>query len=303
MSAPQPPPVADGLAAALLTRCRFPAPGTAVTCAVSGGPDSLALLILAARAGCLATAVHVDHGHRAGSAAEASVVSAAAAVVGAAFESRRVDVAPGPNLEARWRDARRAVLPPDALTGHTADDLAETVVLNLLRGAALDGLAGIRAGPTKPLLGLRRWETRALCDDEGLVPLDDPTNRDPAFRRNRVRHEVLPLLDAIAGRDVAAVVARQAEVLAEDADVLDSLAAALDPTDARALAAAPAALARRAIRRWLAEEHPPDQQTVARVLAVARCEAKACEVPGGRRVERSGMRLRLVPTPPAHRHR
>lgn len=267
-----------------------------MACAVSGGADSLALLVLACAAGLDVTAVHVDHGGRAGSADEASVVAAAAARFGARFERRSVDVPPGPNLEARWREARLGVLPTGALTGHTADDWAETVVLNLLRGSGLDGLAGIRPGPTKPLLRLRRTETHALCSSLGLSPVVDPTNDDPSFRRNRVRHEVLPLLDAVAERDVAAVLVRQADLLLDDAALLDELALAVDPTDARALSAAPLPLARRAVRRWLQgpDGHPLDAASVERVLAVARCEAVACELPGGVRVERSGMRLAAV---------
>jgi tRNA(Ile)-lysidine synthase len=288
-------PAPDGLAG----RCRFPAAGTAVTCAVSGGADSLALLVLAVAAGCEVTAVHVDHGLREGSGDEAEVVAAAARRYGAAFRSETVDVGAGANLEARARAARRAALPTDALTGHTADDLAETVLLNLVRGAGLDGLAGIRPGPTKPLLRLRRADTRALCQSEGLVAIEDPTNADLTFRRNRVRHQLLPLLDDLAERDVAAVLARQAALLADDADLLDALASAIDPTAADTIAAAPAPLARRAVRRWLstgmgdAERHPPDAATVERVLAVARGEAKACDVGRGHRVARSGGRLYL----------
>jgi tRNA(Ile)-lysidine synthase len=283
----------------LLARCRFPAAGTPVTCAVSGGADSLALLVLAVAAGCDVTAVHVDHGLRPGSDGEAGVVEHAAHRFGAGFRVERVDVGHGPNLEARARAARRGALPAGALTGHTADDLAETVLLNLVRGAGLDGLAGIRAGSTKPLLGLRRHETHALCRAEGLDPVADPSNDDPAFRRNRVRHELLPLLDDLAGRDVAAVIARQSALLADDADLLEALAADLDPTDAAALARAPAALARRAVRRWLGEHtggperHPPDAATVERVLAVARHETKACDAGGGVGVARRRGRLYL----------
>lgn len=237
------------------------------------------------------TAVHVDHGLRAGSAAEAQVVAAAAARFGARFVAARAEVAPGPNLEARAREARRAVLPPGTATGHTADDQAETILLNLLRGAGLDGLAGMRPGPAKPLLSLRRRETAALCAALGLAPVHDPSNDDPAFRRNRVRHELLPLLDDLAGRDVVAVLCRQAAVLREEADLLDHLASALDAADAAALAAAPPALARRAVRRLLSGEHPPGAAAVERVLGVARREAVACEVGGGRRVRRSAGRL------------
>jgi tRNA(Ile)-lysidine synthase len=283
-------------AAALVGRCTFPAPGTEVCCGVSGGPDSLALLVLAVEAGCRVTAVHVDHGLRAGSAEEAEVVAVAATRFGAGFRTVRATVAPGPNLEARARAARSAALGPEALLGHTADDLAETVLLNLLRGAGTDGLAGFDPR-RRPLRHLRRADTHGLCAALGLEPVRDPSNDDPVHRRNRVRHELLPLLDAIAQRDVVPVLARQAELLRADADLLDELAAPLDPTDAAALAAAPPALARRAVRRWLRagdEQHPPDRATVERVLAVARGSAAACEVAGGRTVRRSRGQLTLT---------
>lgn len=279
----------------LLRRCTFPPAGTGVTCAVSGGADSLALLVLAVGAGCEVQAVHVDHGLREGSGTEAEVVAAAARQLGAAFVSLRVEVEAGPNLEARARAARYAALPPHALTGHTADDQAETVLLNLLRGAALDGLAGY-ASERRPIRHLRRHETERLCAAVGLRPVVDPSNVDPSFRRNRVRHELLPLLQAIAERDVVPVLARQADLARADVELLDQLAAAVDPTDAAALATAPAALARRAVRRWLRygpELHPPDAASVERVLAVARGEAVACQVAGGRTVRRSHGRLSL----------
>jgi tRNA(Ile)-lysidine synthase len=276
----------------LLRRCAFPAPGSAVTCAVSGGADSLALLVLAVGAGCEVTAVHVDHGLRPESSAEADVVADAARRFGAAFRSECARVEAGPNLEARARAARFGVLPPDVLTGHTADDQAETVLVNLLRGSGLDGLAAMSPG-RHPLLRLRRAETHALCADLGLRPVRDPSNFDLAPRRNRIRHEVLPLLESVAERDVAALLARQADLLRDDAELLDQLSTEVDPTDARALASAPAALARRAVRRWLADPYPPDAATVERVLAVARGEAVACEVAGGRRVARTNGRLRV----------
>jgi len=252
----------------------------------------MALLVLAVAAGCRVTAVHVDHGLRPGSGAEAGAVDAVATRLGASFRAERVHVEPGPNLEARARAARFSVLPPDVLTGHTADDQAETVLLNLLRGAALDGLTGMGPG-RHPLLRLRRAETRALCAAEGIDPFEDPSNDDPSRRRNRVRHELVPLLCAIAERDVGAVLARQAELLREDAELLVALAAALDPTDAHALAAAPPPLARRAVRAWLQDGYPPGAATVERVLDVARGRARATDVGGGRRVARSGGRLYL----------
>lgn len=280
----------------LLARCTFPEAGAEVSCAVSGGADSTALLVLASAAGCRPTAIHVDHGLREGSGAEADVVAALAASLGAGFRSERVEVAAGPNLEARARQARYAVMPDDVLTGHTADDQAETVLLNLMRGAALDGLAGMRRD-RRPLLSLRRRETVALCAELGLVTVDDPSNSDPSFRRNRVRHELIPLLDDIAGRDVAAILARQADLVREGADHVVAVAAAIDAADARAVADAPVSLARVAVRRWIAAEtdldHPVDAAAVGRVLAVARLEARAADVAEGWRVERTGGRMRL----------
>jgi tRNA(Ile)-lysidine synthase len=291
-----PLPVPDDL----LGRCTFPAPGTPLTCAVSGGPDSLVLLALAVAAGCDVVAVHVDHGLRDGSADEADVVAAAADRLGARFRSARAEVGPGPNLEARARAARRAVLPAGAATGHTMDDQAETVFVNLLRGAGLDGLAGMRPGPDHPLLAVRRAETHALCDHLGLDPVQDPTNTDRRFVRNRIRHELLPLASAIAGRDLVPLLARQATVLADEADLLDDLAAAIDPADAEALGAAPPPLARRATRRWLrgTAPHPPDLAAVERVLAVARGQMAATDVAPGVRVRRWRGGLSTEPIPP-----
>lgn len=289
----------------LVGRCDFPVAGTPVACAVSGGADSLALLVLATHVGCRVTAVHVDHGLRPGSDAEADVVRRAADRVGADFRAETVAVAPGPNLEARARAARYDVLPDDVLTGHTADDQAETVLLNLVRGAGLDGLAGMDPA-RRPLRRLRRKETHALCAALGLDPVIDPTNDDPAFRRNRVRHELLPLLDRIAERDVTPVFARQADLVRADVALLDELAAAIDPADARTLVAAPAPLARRAVRRWLRsagpggpERYAPDGAATERVLAVARGDAVACQLAGGWRVARTGGRLRVEPPPRA----
>jgi tRNA(Ile)-lysidine synthase len=291
-----------GQHADLLARCTFPPPGSPVVCGVSGGADSLALLVLAVASGCEVTAVHVDHGLRAGSESEAALVREVAGRFGASFRAVSVDVEPGPNLEARARAARHAMLGPDAALGHTADDRAETMLVNLVRGAGPDGLASIRPGPRHPILALRRVETETVCAVHGLAPFFDPTNSDPNFVRNRVRHEVLPLLADIAARDLVPILDRQAELFAEVADHLRDEAVLLDPTDARVLAAAPVAVARVAIREWLRTEaddrHPPDAATVERVLAVARNEVLATEIGQRRRVERTGGRLRIVPAPP-----
>ena len=278
----------------LLERCRFPPPGTEVDCAVSGGPDSTALLVLAVEAGLVATAWHVDHGLRSGSSAEGAMVARLAAGLGATARCVEAPVDDGPNLEARARDARRAVLPPGVLTGHTADDQAETVLVNLLRGAGVPGAAGIGSPERRPLLALRRRETRALCEDLGIQPLADPMNDDPRFVRNRIRHDVLPLLADVSGRDPVPLLARHAMRAAEATHLLSGLVADVDPTDVRALAELPDDLVRLALRGWLtrgADGLPPDSASVERVLDVARGRIRATEVVGGYRVVRSAGRL------------
>jgi tRNA(Ile)-lysidine synthase len=278
----------------LVARCTFPEPGTPVTCALSGGPDSSALVALARHASLSVTAVHVHHGLRASADDDAATARRVATQLGVEFRCEYVDVGDGPNLEDRARRARQAVVGRDALTGHTADDQAETLLLALLRGSGARGLAAMRSGPQHPLLALRRSDTLAVCAAVGIVAAADPTNDDPRFLRNRVRHEVLPLLGDITDRDLAPILARTARLLRDDDDLLDELAAALDPTDARALAGAPPALARRALRTWLTTDgHPPSSAEVERVLRVARSDAEACEISAGRRISRSAQRLSL----------
>jgi tRNA(Ile)-lysidine synthase len=297
--------VISSYATHLIARTAFPPKGASLDCAVSGGPDSLALLILAVTAGCDVTAYHVDHGLRPGSEDEARVVADAAAAVGAAFVSLRVDCPPGPNLEARARKARAAVLPAGVATGHTADDQAETILLNLLRGAGLDGLAGMRPGPQHPILAIRRFETEELAESLHLTVVRDPTNDDPRFRRNRVRHELLPLAADIAGRDVVALLCRQAALIADEADFISSLSSTIDATSVPELAGAPVAVARRALRGWLRtmtpDGQPPDAAALERILQVVSGEHVAAEVVGGTRVRRS--KGHLYADPPLARPR
>jgi len=279
-----------------------------VVVACSGGPESLALLALAGDAGLAPVAVHVDHSSREGSAAEADVVAGFAERLGTGFAAETVTVPPGPNFEARAREARyealeraRARLGATAvLVGHSRDDQAETVLLNVLRGAGVTGLAGMparRGTIVRPLLDVPRAELGAVCAALGLSPLQDPMNADPVHRRVWIRREVIPALESGAARDLRAVLARQAVVARADSDLLDELAAellALGPGEvglgAAALAAAPEALARRAVRQWLGPP-PPSAEHVEAVLAVARGERRAVELPGGIEVRRAGGRL------------
>ena len=281
-------------------RCTFPRVGTHVCCAVSGGADSTALAVLAVSAGCAVEIVHVDHGLRPASADEFAFVRMTAERLGVPARSVSVNLERGTNVEARARAARATVLPHDALTGHTADDQAETVLINLLRGSALDGLAGMRRGHRHPLLGLRRADTVGLCEMLDLAVVHDESNDDVRLLRNRIRHEVLPSLHDVARRDLVPVLTRQADLLRDDADLLEALAADVDVTDAVALTAAPRPLARRAVRRWLAiglGGPPVDGATVERVLQVAAGDTIACQVSGGARVERHRQRLSVVPAP------
>ncbi|MEM7273392.1 MAG: tRNA lysidine(34) synthetase TilS [Actinomycetota bacterium] len=294
-AADHPPPVVEPEIDELLARCTFPARGSEVIAAVSGGADSLALLVLAVRAQLVVTAVHVDHGLRPDSAAEADVVADAARTLGAGFRSVRVNVDPGPDLEQRARLARRQALGPEAMTGHTADDQAETVLINLLRGAGVNGLSAMAPGHRHPILALRRAETVAVCTAAGLAPVRDPSNDDPRFVRNRVRHELLPLLADIADRDPVPLLARTADRAREVRTDLAALAASVDPTDTRAAADHPPSVHREALRAWLVDDrgHPPSAAELDRVLAVVRHEVVACELPGGRRVSRRDGTLRI----------
>jgi len=282
------------------------APSGVLEVACSGGPDSSALALLAAATGRAVVLHHVDHGLRAGSDEEAGLVKALAERLGAGFVAHVVSLEPGANLEARARAARRAVLPGDAATGHTMDDQAETVLLNLLRGAGLDGIAAMVPGPTHPVLGLRRASLAELCRHEGVEVVFDPSNTDPIHLRNRVRAELVPLMSELSGRDLVPLLARTARTARGDVDVLDQLAHELvpDPSDVASVLAAPRALGDRALRSWLrsaratdGEAHPPSAQEVARVREVVEGRAVATELAGSWRVARRHGRLRLVAQP------
>jgi len=174
------------------------------------------------------------------------------------------------------------------------------VLEHVLRGSASAGLAGMRQRRdrvVRPFLGVRRADTHALCAALGLAVVIDPMNEDPAFTRAVLRRTVLPQLSALARRDLVPVLARQAALLGAESDYLDDLARAAWPGDgppaARALAAVPLVLARRAVRLWIGPP-PPSLAEVDRVLAVASGERAGVQLAGGREIRRSGGLLRLV---------
>ena len=288
----------------LLDACAFPPAGTVVDLAVSGGPDSVGLALLALEAGLVATLHHVDHHARPDSGEDADFVRALGARLGTPVSAHDVSVPVGPNFEARARAARRAVLPGGALTGHTMDDLAETVLLNVLRGAGLDGLSPMVGDATKPLLGVRRADVAAYVAGRGVQVRHDPTNVDSRFRRNRVRHEVLPLLDEVAERDVVPLVARLARLAGRDRRWLEGfteadLGLALGEVDVGDLRAWPRARLARWLRRRLAstdalgEVHPPSEAEVDRAIAVIDGTVAATELAGGRRLARRARHLAI----------
>jgi tRNA(Ile)-lysidine synthase len=183
------------------------------------------------------------------------------------------------------------------------DDLAETMVLNLLWGAGLEGLSPHVRTETAPLLTLRRAELRAYVEASGRPFILDPTNDDRRFRRNAVRHDVLALLSDVGDRDVVPLLARSARLIGDEVAWLDEVTredrlVGLEEVDCRDLAAWPVARLRRWLRVVLATEapdgtHPPSAADVERALAVVVGDVVACELPGGRRLARSGQRLRL----------
>lgn len=212
---------------------RIAPPGARLGLAVSGGPDSLALLLLAAaaRPGAVEAAT-VDHRLRPESAAEAKLVASACKSLGVPHSALAAEWTAKPQsaIQERARAERYRLLGlwlaerdlAGLVTAHHLDDQAETLLMRLNRGAGARGLAGMRAISAlpganarllRPLLGWRRPELEAICQSAGLEPVDDPSNSDEQFERVRVRNGLASAdwLDPVA-------IARSAAYLAQ-ADV------------------------------------------------------------------------------------
>ncbi|MDZ5078219.1 tRNA lysidine(34) synthetase TilS [Nesterenkonia sp. HG001] len=246
--------------------------------ACSGGADSLALAVAAShlhrRGEAVVGAVVVDHRLHARSAEVTAVAREQLDVLGLdPLRSLTVEVdqdsPEGPEAaarRARYGAFHRAMAETGAsrvLLAHTRDDQAEQVLLGLARGSGTRSLAGMPAvrGPfRRPLLGLSRRDTEAICLWAGLTPWQDPANQDPRLLRSRVRSEVLPHLEEHLSSSVREALARTAQIAAEDADLLDAQAKEIfavlleDPDDAGRLRlpldrlkSEPAALRRRII--------------------------------------------------------
>jgi tRNA(Ile)-lysidine synthase len=325
-----------GRAARALAAAGPPAAGDGIAVAVSGGADSLALLhalrTLAGPRRWRLVVVTVDHGLRPDSAADAAFVADHAKLLGLSTQLLTIDPAElerhraagpeGAARAARYQALRQAAAAAGCrfiATGHTLDDQAETVLLQLLRGAGPGGVAGmaIREGDLlRPLLGVRRAETRACCEAVGVAWREDPSNADEDLLRNAVRRRVLPLLEELRP-GAARTLARHAALAAEERDWLAPLTGAAlsevlaegehpQPAQqgraalrAAPLAALPPALGRRVVRAAAGRTgvRAPGAEATDQVLALARgAPARAGPVawPGGRAVREGGL---IVVTP------
>lgn len=215
----------------------LPGGGETVLVAVSGGPDSMCLLHVLGRiqAGLTLIVAHVDHGLSDSSEEIASRVAGHASGLGLDVHVARAKGLEGPNLHARARDFRYSFLQTIAAqeeatciaTGHTLDDRVETTLARLIHGGGTKALAGIppREGKRiRPLIDIRRAETRAYCDELGLPYVDDPANEDPRFDRASIRGLLVTPVEQRWGEGAIRAMATSAERLGEDADALDALA-------------------------------------------------------------------------------
>jgi len=295
--------------------------GAAIVLAISGGPDSTALLHGAVQLtpdrGWRLRVAHLDHGLRPTSGDEATAVAAAAMSLGLPAEVRRTDVAAlaaaeHRSLEDAGRQARYRFLEevaagfaPDALvaTAHTADDAAETILLRLARGSGLRGLRGIpprRGRVIRPLLHVRRATLRNALDAAGIAYLIDPSNADTAHARNRVRAELLPVLEHLNPAVVESLT-RFGELAAADDDLLELLAGAelaarrdqetgtLDWHDPPTRA-----LGRRVLRLAIGDP-PPNAERIEALLDLAEGPrgGVTVELGRGRRASVQGRRIRI----------
>lgn len=256
-----------------IERHRLLEPGQRVVVALSGGPDSMALLHALRALGQWSLAIaHLDHGLREESARDAAFVQRVARELDLPLYLRRLEVRPeGEGLEEAARRARYRFLEEArahfgahrVALGHTADDQAETVLLRLVRGCGLRGLGGMppARGPfVRPLIEVTRQEVEAFLREVGASWVVDRSNLDVRFWRNRIRHRVLPELRAL-NPAVVETICRMAEVLREEEAQLEGLAAeavgrlrrAPGQWEAEGLRTLPPALRRRALRMALAE--------------------------------------------------
>lgn len=265
------------------------------TVALSGGADSAALAYLALRAGARVDAVHIHHGLPA-SDVLAAAADGVAAELGVELETVSVEVGTGPSPEAQARQARYEVIDNwsrPIFTAHTRDDNAETILMNLVRGSGVGGMAGIpRHRPPvtwRPMLDITRDETREIATLAGLAFADDPMNNDPELTRTRFRHNVLPLLREINPR-LDEALARAAVSVDADSSLLDSLAPRVTgPVPASLLQTIPRPIADRVLMKMLAEaDIGPTEDRIRRMWSVVSEESDRQDLADGMSVVRRG---------------
>lgn len=273
----------DRLHIILHQKCRVQT-DTTILLGVSGGADSLCLMDALWRLGLRLHIAHLDHGLRPESGADAQAVARMARARGLPFTCQRAPVADHANrfalsIEAAARELRYRFLFAEALAvgaqqvmvAHTADDQVETVLFHLMRGSGLEGLGGMpyRALPNswsqdialvRPLLDFWRVEIESYLSENNLTALQDPTNQDPAYFRNRLRHQALPYLEELrpgfrrALLRLAAIAQDENELVGEWAEAAWAQVLAEQRPRAlalrrQALADQPLALQRRLLRR------------------------------------------------------
>jgi tRNA(Ile)-lysidine synthase len=315
-----------------------PSAGEALVVGVSGGADSVALLdallLLAPPWRLRVVAAHLDHALRPDSGDDAAFCVDLCRRLGVPLRVGVADVAgrmrrERGGIEEAARHERYAFLrkvkeeegAAAIAVAHTRDDQAETFLLRLLRGAGGTGLAAMRTRSRdliRPLLAVTREEVLAHLRERGLPWREDPTNDDPRFRRNRVRRELIPYLESRINPSARKALARAAALAADESELLAGLARELAERIGRrdgegvvlarpGLASAPRALARLAIRHWLAEVGGLREVSAAhveRILALAACErasGRRLPLPGGREACVRFGDVRIAPRAPAAR--
>jgi len=298
-------------------------PGTRVLVGLSGGSDSVGLLLLLRdlaepESFALAGAAHFNHRARSAADQDEAFCRDLAVGIGLAYLRGEADVpalagATGESFEVCARRSRYAFLRQAAAelgadriaVGHTLDDQAETFLLKVARGAGATGLGGVyprRDDVIRPLLDVSHAAVRAWLRDRGQAWVEDETNADLRNPRNRVRHVVLPALDAAYGGPTRAQLAGAAELVREDGQFLDEVAAGRLQVlarrgpegvsfEARALGGEPRAILRRLLLQVMREASGGREVGLAHVelaLDVLRGESRAADIPGGRWELRSG---------------
>jgi tRNA(Ile)-lysidine synthase len=294
---------------------------------VSGGADSVALLHVLLENGFRNLVVcHLDHRLRGrSSTGDALFVKRLAEKLGLLFEVDRADVRKrmkehGESMETAARNERHAFFARCAikhrcrkiLLAHHADDQAETVLWNLLRGS--HGLKGmrekqeitvdaVRLSLVRPLLGARRAELVSWLEARGHRWRDDASNSEPVAVRNRLRNEAIPLLAEISGRDPVVALIRGAEDSSAHEDLESELLQAANVLDSQgrlhlpALRKLPPAMQRAALRRFLLDHAIPgiDRGLLGRSMSLLEtANPPMVNLPGGRRLRRTAGRIRIT---------